>query len=133
MATPQSLKLYTFVQRSEMHKCTEKNMLEIPKDWWHLGLRETPEEPLYRTGQVGERVDKDTHVILQVIFSPLGVAHFSQTCEDQTHHFKPVLHKICNPNAYRDKGAWHFIRALPLSMIDDNGNQLVTSEWKEII
>ena len=133
MSTPQPLELYTFVQRSQINECFEKNMLEIPKDWWYIGLRKTPEEALVRAGQVGEQVDKDTHAILRVTFSPLGVAHFTQTCQDKFYHFVPVLHKICKPYDRRDKGAWHFNRNLPLSMSDDHGNQLVASEWLEII
>jgi len=133
MSTPQPLKLCTFVSKSQMDECIEKNMLEIPKDWWHIGLRESPEEAMVRAGQVGEPVNKDSHVILMVIFSPLGVAHFTTTCEDQTYHFQPILHKICNRYATRDKGVWHFIRNLPLSMTDDQGNQLVSSEWMEIM
>ena len=129
MATPQSLKLYTFVQKSEMHKCTEKNMLEIPKDWWHIGLRETPDEAVVRAGQVGEQVDKDTHAILQVTFSPLGVAHFTQTIMDKSYNFAPVLVKKLNFYDRCDTGAWRFNRNLPLSMTDDVGNPLIWTEF----
>ena len=133
MSTPQPLKLYSCVQRSQMNECIAKNVLEIPKDWWHIGLRKTPDEAVVRAGQVGEQVDKDTHAILQVTFSPLGVAHFTQTCMDKSYHFAPVLHKKCKPYDRSDKGAWHFNRNLPLSMTDDDGNPLIWTEFMEIL
>ena len=133
MATPQSLQLYSVVQRSQINECIEKNMLEIPKDWWYIGLRKTPEEAVVRAGQVGEQVDKDTHAILRVTFSLLGVAHFTQTYMDKSYLFEPVLHKICKPYDTRDKGAWHFNRNLPLSMSDDDGNPLIWTEFMEIL
>ena len=96
-------------------------------------MRESPEEAVVRAGQAGEPVAKDTHVILKVIFSTLGVAHFVTTYEDKSYHFQPILSKMCNKYATRDKGAWHFIRNLPLSLSDDHGNALVTTEWLDII
>ena len=132
MSTPRPLQLYTFVQRSQVDDCISKNILEIPPHWWHIGLRESPEEAVRRAGQAGEPVAKDTHVILKVIFSTLGVAHFVTTYEDKSYHFQPILSKYCKWNAKHDKGAWHFIRNLPLTLNDDQGNILVTTEWIEI-
>ena len=133
MSAPQPLKLCTFVLKSQMHECIENNMLKIPKDWWYIGLRESPDEAVVRAGLVDETVNKDSHVILMVIFSLLGVAHFTTTCEDETYHFQPILHKICNRSATHDKGVWHFIRNLPLSLFDKQGNHLVSSQWMEIM
>ena len=95
-------------------------------------MRESPEEAIRRAEQAGDPVAKHTHVILKVIFSTLGVAHFVTTCEDSSYNFQPILSKRCNWYATRDKGAWHFIRNLPLSLNDDQGNILVTTEWLEI-
>ena len=108
------------------------NMLTIPEDWKYIGLRQTPEEALRRLGQVGEVANKDTHVMLAVTFSPLGVAHFCSTFGDQSYKFMLMLSKMFHWYADDDHGVWHFIRNLPLSMNDEIGNELVSSEWKEI-
>ena len=133
MSSPQPLKLYYCVQRSQMVQCLEENVLEIPKGWWHIGLRMTPDEAVVRAGQVGEQVDKDTHVILQVTFSPHGVAHFTQTIMDQSYFFASVLHKKLKYYDRCDTGAWRFHRNLPLSMTDDVGNLLIWTEFMLIL
>ena len=108
----------------------EKQTLEIPPGWWHIGLRATPEEAMIRAKQVDKSVSKDTHFILQVNFSPHGVAHFVTTYGDETYKFQSVLSKVWNNGV--DKGAWHFNQHLPLSMSDDDGNPLICTEISEI-
>ena len=132
MSTPRPLQLYTVVQRTQVEDCISNNLLEIPPGWWHIGFRESPEEAILRAEQAGDPVSKHTHVILKVVFSTLGVAHFATTCEDSSYGFQPILSKYCKWNAKHDKGAWHFIRHLPLTLNDDQGNILVTTEWNYI-
>ena len=131
---PRTLVLYTILERNHVDDVNAKNHLEIPENRWHIGLRETPDEALWRAQQVGAKPNKDTHVILKVTFTPLGVAHFCITCEDISYNYRPILTKHCSWYPSRtDKGAWHLIRDLSLSMSDDSGNQLVITEWQEIV
>ena len=133
MSAPQAFKLYTFVAKSQMDEAIESGELKIPSGWWYIGLRESPDEAVHRAALVGETANKDSHAMLMVTLSPLGVAHFTTTIEDQSYHFQPILSKICNRYATHDKGVWHFIRNLPLSMSDEQGNHLVSSQWMEIM
>ena len=130
MTTPHPLQLYIFVKKSQIADITQKHMLEIPPDWWHIGLRATIKEAKIRAEQVDKSVSKDTHFVLQVTFSPLGVAHFVTTFGDESYKFQPILSKVWNRSPGVDKGAWHFNQHLPLSMSDDNDNPLI---WTEIM
>ena len=76
-------------------------------------------------------VDKDSHNVLRVTFSPLGVGHFVTICGDKAHQFKPMLHKVAYGGS-TDWGAWRFIRDLSLSLSSDLGEVLVSSKCLEI-
>ena len=97
IATPQPLVLYTLVDKSRVLQCIDGNTLPL-RDWeWHIGLRQQLEEALAREIRFSDHVDKDSHLVLRVTFSPLGVAHFATTFGDKANQFKPMLHKM----AYR--------------------------------
>ena len=117
-----------------MDDVSAKNQVEIPEDWWHIGLRDTPDEAFWRSPQVDDKSNKDTHAILQVTFILLGVIHFCITCEDMSYNYRPILTKHCSwYPSMTDNGVWHLIRDLALSMSDDSGIQLVITEWQEIV
>ena len=131
--SPQPLVLYKAVPKTHVQDCIDNNLLAKEGDWWYIGFRQCPQQALYRATQVGEAVDKCSHAILKVEFSPLGVAHFATTFEDESYQFQPVLHKICKKWHTSDWGVWHFTRDLPLSLSDAQGNELVSSSWHEIM
>ena len=132
MTTHHPLHLYIFVQKCQIPDIMQKDMLEIPPGWWHIGLRATIEEAQIRADQVETSVSKDTHCVLQVTFSPLGVAHLVTTYGDESYKFQPILSKLWNTSPGVDKGAWHFNQHLPMSMSDDDGNPLIWTELLEI-
>ena len=138
MTTHHPLHLYIFVQKCQIPDIMQKDMLEIPPGWWHIGLRATIEEAQIRADQVETSVSKDTHCVLQVTFSPLGVAHFVTTFGDASYKFQPILSKVWNrptgvDQVVFDKGAWHFNQHLPLSMFDEDDNPLISTEFKFIV
>jgi hypothetical protein len=132
-ASPQPLVLYKLVPLTQVQDCIEHNLLPKEDKWWYIGFRQCGEEAVARAVHVEGGANKDSHAMLVVEFSPLGVAHFTTTFEDKTYQFQPVLHKICSQWATYDKGVWHFTRDLPLSLSDDQGNYLVRSQWMEIM
>ena len=86
---------------------------------------------MQREVKYADHVDKDSHMALCVTFSPLGIAYFTTSCGDEAYQFKPVLHKVAYSGP-TDRGAWRFIRDLPLSMKSCHGDPMVSSEWFEI-
>ena len=86
---------------------------------------------MQREVKYAENVDKESHMVLEVTFSPFGIAYFTTSCGDEAYQFKPVLHKVAYSGP-ADRGAWRFIRDLPLSMKSCHGDPMVSSEWFEI-
>ena len=99
----------------------------------YIGLREREDYAVDRAIMVEGRdhVNKDTHMILRVTFSALGVAHFGRYYQDSSLQFRQKLYKKSYYGNI-DWGVWHFVEDLPLSMIDEQGNTLVSSEFLEI-
>ena len=75
---------------------------------------------------------KDTHVVLEIRFSSLGVAHYTTLCQGPDYGFRSTLQKMSYRGA-TDWKVWHFHADLPLEAYDEQGNLLVTSSLKEII
>ena len=100
----------------------------------YIGLREREDYAVDRAIMVEGRdnVNKDTHMILRVTFSALGVAHFGTKCQDSSFQFRPKLYKMTFHDN-NDWGVWHLLCDLPLSLNDDKGNTLVSSEYMEIM
>ena len=94
---------------------------------WYIGLRQSKQEALRRVGLWGSETQYlKSYAILEVEFTPLGVAHFCTTF-DNDWKFQPFLFKVFNLNwATWDKGVWHFNSDLPLSLSDSHGNRLVS-------
>ena len=140
---PASLVLHTMVSNAFVDESVKLNMLTMKMQcgvgqWkadqaWHIGLREREIDALDRAFQVegSDNVSKQTHMILRVTFSALGVAHFGTKCQDSSFQFRPKLYKMTFHDN-KDWGVWHLLEDLPLSMIDEQGNTLVSSEFLEI-
>ena len=128
---PQPLVLYSLVARSRVQNCIDGNSLPKEDGEWHIGLREKLDDAVQREVKYAYHVDKESHAVLCVTFSPLGIAYFTTFCGDEAYQFKPVLHKVADDGA-TDWGAWRFIRDLPLSIKSCVGEPMVSSEWFEI-
>ena len=140
---PASLVVHTMVSRvfvdesMTLKKLTMKMQCGVGQ-WkaekaWHIGFRERVVDAVDRAIKVEGRdnVSKETHMILRVTFSALGVAHFGTKCQDSSFQFRPKLYKM----SYYDNidwGVWHLLGDLPLSLNDEQGNTLVSSEYLEI-
>jgi hypothetical protein len=140
---PASLVVHTMVSRVFFDECMTLNKLTIKMQcgvgqWkadqaWHIGLRERVVDAVDRAIKVEGRdnVSKETHMILRVTFSALGVAHFGTKCQDSSFQFRPKLYKMSYHDT-NDWGVWHLLCDLPLSLNDEQGNTLVSSEYMEI-
>ena len=130
---PRPLVLYTLVARDEVDECVRRNVLPIAEGWWYIGFRQRAQDAVDRARQVGLVASKSSHLIPEVTFSPLGVAHYATTCEGASQYYTPVLHKVVHKWVSDDKCIWHSHRDLPLSLGDSSGNPLVSTQWLEIV
>jgi hypothetical protein len=99
---------------------------------WKIGLHEILADAVKHTTKISSPINKDTHGVLEITFTPLGLAHYGKICQDFDYRFQPMLQK----NAYRDATdwkVWHFHGDLPLQASDENGNVLITTKLMEII
>ena len=129
---PEPLVLHKLVSNALVQKCIDDNLLEKQPWEWHIGLRQTVEVAVSRASFFEEDVSKDSHVMLRVTFTPLGVALFASTFTDETNNFRPILSKKVVSDD-KDWGVWHFLQDLPLSLSTPDGEPLISSEWLEIL
>ena len=128
-AAPQSLILFKICSIQERESAERTQLLRRENDWPYIGLRETRDAASYRSTtqlKTDPPVNEETHVILEVRFTPFGIAHFATAVDDGAYRCQPVLHKIWKP---WDEGNWHFTRDLPLWLDDAGGNPFIRSEW----
>ena len=98
---------------------------------WKIGLRENLADAVDRTTKIFGPMDKDTHVVLAITFTPLGLAHYGKICQGFDYMFQPMLQK----STYREETdwkVWHFHGDLPLEASDEQGNVLITTRLMEI-
>ena len=95
-------------------------------------MRESVEEALARSSLFDTDVNKATHCVLAVTFSPLDTQYFTTTASNETNRFRPFLYKRDFSGSV-DWGCWHFLRDLPLRAMDASGNMLLETEWLEIM
>ena len=131
---PQGLVLYKAVALADQAAFAEEGKLPMKisgPDAGHVGLRESPDEALERASRFADRVTKETHCVLEVEFTKLGIAHFTQLRQGAELWYSPTLFK----KTYRgptDWGVWHFLIDLPLHAVNEEGDVLIKSEWKFI-
>ena len=127
----EGLILYKAVLQADVPEFKRNGILPLKRtgpDAGRIGLRESPEAALERASLYHDRVGKDTHCLLQVRFTPLGVGHFAVLCQGQEHAFCPTLFK----KTYRDDtdwGVWHFLEDLPLNAYSSDGRLMIESQW----
>jgi hypothetical protein len=99
---------------------------------WKMGLRENLADAVERTTKIFGPMHKDTHGVLEITFTPLGLGHYGKICQGLDYRFQPMLQK----STYRDATdwkVWHFHGDLPLKASDEHGNVLITTRPMEIV
>ena len=132
--SPEGLRLYKVEAVTEMTHIVPDGTLRLQgtgPEQWKIGLRETLVDAVERTTKISGPISKDTHVVLEITFTPLGLAHYAKIYQGCDYGFQPMLQK----KTYRDATdwkAWHFHGDLPLQASDEQGNVLITSRLMEI-
>ena len=109
-------------------------------DQWRLGLREDTRAAVDRVSMIrpqGRPVTgtptQDTHDVLEIHFTPLGIAHFTQMCQGAEYGFGSLLSKqTYNDRLGTDHKVWHFHGDLPLHAVDENGGLLIFTTIAQI-
>ena len=104
---------------------------ETGAEQWQIGLCEYLVDAVERARKIYGLITKETHVVLEITFSPLGLAHYTKICLGPNYCFQPLLHK----KSYRDDTdwkVWHFHGDLPLQASDAQDNVLITTRLMEI-
>ena len=126
------LVLYKVVPKAEKDVIDAAGCLQVPPGEWHVGLRERLEDAVERERIFTPHVSKHTHLVLQVRFSPQGVALFTTRCAGEDYKFGSTLCKKSYGSKTWDYKVWHFVTDLPLTASDSEGNLLVSCDWREI-
>ena len=130
---PRDLVVYKVVPLSETERIQRQGYIRRTgggPDQRKVGLRETIEYAIQREIRVGGSFAKDTHVVVEIRFSPLGVAYYTTLCQGP--NYASMLEKKTYHQA-TDWLVWHFHEDLPLSAYDEEGNMLVTSYFGCIV
>ena len=77
-------------------------------------------------------LSKDEHCVLEIRFSPPGLAYYTTTLLGSEFDFKPTLYKVQYKDKNTDWGVWHFLGDMPLQSVDMSGNSLIESTWLEL-
>ena len=107
------------MHRDSVQQCVEDGVLPRSEGGRKnlLGLREEYSAALQRAECVEGKanVSKDTHVLLQLVFTPKAVAHYTLACAGVEFNFAPMLIKqVYTSGDKKDWKAWHFHDDLPL-------------------
>jgi len=94
----------------------------------YVGLRENIKDAIEREMRFSETVNKTTHCVLEVTFTPWGLQHFATAPSTKENRFRPILHK-CEYVDGHDWKVWHFLEDLPLHAVDLDGNVLISATW----
>ena len=119
VVSPSDLTLWFCMRRDKAEQYVERGVLPRAEGGWKnlLGLREEYSAALERAQYVeGEaNVSKHTHVLLQIVFTPQAVAHYTLTYAGVEFNFAPMLIKqVYTSGEKKDWKAWHFHDDLPL-------------------
>ena len=138
---PNSLRLYKMETQEDYPGIVAQGFIKMkadsPADSWKVGLREDPKEAVEREQKIADKegrgpVSKHTHFLCEVTFTALGVAYYTMLYKGQDYQFQPTLVKKPYDNDEVDWKVWHFHDNLPVSAYDEDGNVLVTTEFKHI-
>ena len=91
-----------------------------------IGLREDMEDAVKRYSLAFGSTPREELVVLQIFFTPLGIAHFTTDNCGAEHGFQCRLSKRIWTDDV-DYGVWHFIGPLPLG--GDRSDPLMSMQW----
>ena len=91
-----------------------------------IGLREDMEDAVKRYSLAFGSTPREELVVLQIFFTPLGIAHFTTNNCGAEHDFQCRLSKRIWTDDV-DYGVWHFIGPLPLG--GDRSDPLMSMQW----
>jgi hypothetical protein len=131
IALPMSLVLFAVFPRSDIELFDSKGHVLL-HGAQYIGLRQRLEDAVARAIKVGGACNKNSHGVLEVTFTPLGLAHYTTTCADSSYFYKPLLHKMEYWDS-TDWQVWHFLTELPLQASDMQGNLLIATRWLDIM
>ena len=135
-AVEQALTLYKVVPRVDVEHISIDGHLRMKRrgpDGFHIGLRTTVHDALDRAQLFHDRVSKDTHVVLEVVFTSAGLAHYTTANAGKDYQFQSMLSKRHNGGGDYDWGVWRFCQDLPLHAYNEAGTCLIASTWLDII
>ena len=89
-----------------------------------IGLREKMEDAVERYCLAFGPTPKEQLAVLRVVFTPLGIAHFTTDNCGPSHDFQCRLSKKIWKDGV-DYGVWHFIGALPLRK-----DSMMSGQWQ---
>ena len=130
--SPQGLILYAFYHKSAHDSLMAEGVLRLPKHGkaaGHIGLRTSLQEALNREKIFSEHINKHTHNVLEVRFTPLGLAHYTTISLGASVDFRLTLYKNVYWRYLNEFGVWHFFDDMPLCCYDQNGNLLIQTTW----
>ena len=96
-----------------------------------LGLREQPEDAVERARLLGEgHVSKDSHLLLRIVSTHAGVAHYTVANAGAEHCYAPMPAKRVYSYGKTDWGVWYFHGDLPLHacLTDEENTTLLRVE-----
>jgi hypothetical protein len=137
--------LYKVESKTEITTIISDGTLRIEKtdgDKWKIGLRENLADAVERATKISGpikdgvsqavlEISKESLVVLEITFTPLGLAHYTKMYTGPDYRFRPMLQKM----SYRgdtDWKVWHFHGDLPLRASDLQDNVLITTRLMEI-
>ena len=106
---PACLHLYKAIAASEIRLVLSRGCIpraEYGYDQRQISLGENLNDALDLETELGESVSKDTHVVLEIRLSSLGVAYYTMLSPGGDYGFRSTLEKMSD-------ALWHFHADLP--------------------
>jgi hypothetical protein len=128
-----SLVLYVLIHKGDKETCVR--VKEVPTrfvnaKWKYVGLRETIEAAIKRRNDTwDEKVKAETHEVLKVEFTEVGVGRLTirACCGDD--HFCSTLFKKKFTDPTTDWKTWHYMGSLPLPGHPEFNEENCSIEW----
>ena len=136
-----ALVLYLIIRKDDLAQCTRQ--LAVPRryvtaKWNYIGLRESVAEALERRRktwgeQAPQPVTDDTHIVLKVIVTHIGVSVLTRLTSAPEDFFASTLYmKPTNGVTLDDWKVWRFIGDLPLEGHAGYDEKVYTAQWMSL-
>jgi hypothetical protein len=133
-----ALVLYLIIRKDDLAQCTRQ--LAVPRryvtaKWNYIGLRESVAEAVERRRKTwGEsEVTDDTHIVLKVIVTHIGVSVLTRLTSAPEDFFASTLYKKpTNGVTLVDWKVWHFVGDLPLEGHTGYNEEVYTVQWMSL-